>query len=284
MKILSLFLLFFTFLEADWKSQRENLEYCYIQEPFRIFYSLRGEHKLHQQQDHDQNDIPDLIDEIIDQLKNAHIILSQQRGLTSPLLNKRYISKAKYIDIHMLHIDHNGLAGDAIVNYNYSSIQNKYPSLSMSLSTKLSPTNLTPTHELIHLYQNGYSMIKTRWYTEGLARLLEDLSDTRKQKSIPLPATENELRQLFKKTYDNYRFFKRFEEKCDQSFIKKFLEQLSLQDLEIEKRYNYKHYQWQEHDQKSDKNTKFILKAFNNTIKKSCPLTNEIQNFLQISR
>ena len=284
MKLLFILLLFYSAVFANWKTDREELEEHYISEPFRIFYSTKNKHKLTNIKDNNKNNIPDYIENIYYQLYTANNLLKKTMNLKEPLQNKNYKNKARYIDVHILKLKHNGLAGDAILKYDYTSIDNNAYSISMSLSNKLSRNNLTPLHELVHIYQNGYTKIKNRWVTEGIARLLEDLMKKNKTKSEKLPTTQNKLNKLISKTYDNASFFKRFTEVCRKKiFIKTFFEELSLQDIEVEKKYNYKKMDWKEKDQKSSKNNPFIFRALQKTINKICPNNNqEIQSFYKL--
>ncbi len=46
----------------------------------------------------------------------------------------------------------------------------------MKISSKVDPKhNVTPSHELFHIYQNSVMMFKQSWLTEGLARWSESL-------------------------------------------------------------------------------------------------------------
>jgi len=265
-------LLLVNLLYADWRSERESLENVSINEPFRIFYSLSNKHKVLDQK---------AIKNIEDQLTLGYELLIKKRNLQEPLKNKNYHNKAYFIDVHILNLKHNGLAGDAIIKYNYKAIENSSYSISMSLSNKLSKTNLTPLHELVHIYQNAYTKIKNRWVTEGIARLLEELIRDRKISSIKLPSNKAELKHVVSKTYDNAKFFKRFEELCKKDiFIKSFFEELSAQDNIIAKKYHYDKEDWKEKEQKSSKNNPFIFQALQNTIKRTCPdNNNEINTF-----
>jgi hypothetical protein len=284
MKYILILSLLTSFVYANWKTDRENLEHCYIDPPFRIFYSLNGKNKLTHYIDQNQNNVADYVDNIADQLRIANDLLAKKIHLIEPLQNKNYKNKAKYIDIHILSLKHNGLAGDAIIKYNYKAIDNNSYSISMSLSNKLSYTNLTPLHELIHIYQNGYTKIKNRWVTEGIARLLEELIRNKKTRSSKLPSNSVKLNIMLSQKYKNASYFKRFDELCKKdNFIKIFLEELSSQDKKIEDKYNYKKMDWLEKDQKSSKNNPFIFKAIQNSIIKTCPSDNkEIQTFYKL--
>lgn len=287
MKQIISFLFFLSILQGSWKEDREELQYFYAQEPFRIFYSLQGKNQLHDKTDNNHNNVPDIIESFMEQLKKAEEVLQTKRGLKHPLKSRRYKDKVQYIDIHMLDLEEkHGSAGDAMIRYHYHIIDDNAISLSIALSTRLNSRNLSPTHELIHLYQNGYSMIKTRWYTEGVARLLEKLLRTDQATSDPLPKNKIELESVFQRTYANANFFQRFEEICEEeNFIRDFLHSLAEQDKAIEERYAYIPFKWNEEAQKSHKNTSYILKALHKSIKKNCPIKNtEVQLFLKISK
>ena len=48
------------------------------------------------------------------------------------------------------------------------------PYLTIDIDRDIGTRNLTPAHELFHAFQNGYTLFKNAWYTEGTARWAEN--------------------------------------------------------------------------------------------------------------
>jgi hypothetical protein len=115
----------------------------------------------------------------------------------------------KCIDVNVWSLGNkNGLAGDAIVNYHRPSDPPEgIEVLTIDLSTKLPPRNLSPAHELFHIFQNGYTLFKNPWYYEGTARWSEDLLRAGAGEAGTLPATRADLEELFKLSYGASRFW-----------------------------------------------------------------------------
>lgn len=137
---------------------------------FRIRYTLSGPDALSNRADINQNDVPDVIDDLAAQLITARTLYSEALGLRHPLHQPRY-RLARAIDVLVRQMSTNGLAYDEV---------NRAPSsqsdcvLTIALSSDLRfDRNLSPAHELFHLYQYGYTMFKRAWYLEGMARWME---------------------------------------------------------------------------------------------------------------
>ncbi len=113
----------------------------------------------------------------------------------------------KAIDVNVWTLGNkNGSAGDAIVNYHRPSDPPEgVEVLTIDLSAKLPPRNLSPAHELFHQFQNGYSQFKNAWYYEGMARWSEDLFRSGAGAADALPASGTELEALFARSYDASR-------------------------------------------------------------------------------
>ncbi len=158
------------FLYGGWQEEKESLEEVYFINEFRIFYSKDGKHKLpdHYMVDLNENMIPDYIEDIASQLTLSSEIFTKTLGFKHPLESVRYSNIVKYIDVHILNSKTGGGAGDAIIDYNYKAFKNQNKALSINLSNNLKLHSLTPMHEMFHLIQNGYTMFKNGWYTEGI--------------------------------------------------------------------------------------------------------------------
>ncbi len=319
MKIILVVLFISISLYANWKTQREGLEKVYIINEFRIFYSLSGVNQLSDKSDNNHNNIPDFIENLSLQLTIADDILSNKLGFIAPLKNTIYKNRADYIDIHVLKLKKgdNGLAGDAVIKYNYKTLKSNAKSISMSISSSLPLGNLTPLHELFHIYQNGYSMIKNRWYTEGTARWSEIILLNKIPKTNLLPKSKKDLEKLFKQTYESKFFWNRVAYLCSSNkkfdtreyknlyylgsnkkvingnfvhgfeYSIKLLENLDYIDDLIAKENHYMMHEWKEKEQKNNINNKYILMAIVKTLKENselCVKNRELINFIDLSQ
>jgi len=79
--------------------------------------------------------------------------------------------------------------------------------VTIDLSKDLRTRNLTPAHELFHIFQNGYTLFKNAWYTEGTARWSESAFRKGTGQAGALPQTAEDLSRLFKLKYDACRFW-----------------------------------------------------------------------------
>lgn len=134
--------------------------------PFRVRYATEG-----------KNAIKDsaVINDLLLQLHAADKYFYQELKLIPPLLQPRY-KQAEFIDIHMLSMERgNGLAFDEVIAEKSSRDTDSYScGIKMHINSALQPShNVTPAHELFHLYQYGNSMFKAGWYLEGMARWVE---------------------------------------------------------------------------------------------------------------
>ena len=126
----------------------------------------------------------------------------------------RYQGKAKFIDVNVGtlplstifdpdKVKGNGSAGDAVVNYHRGCDVSSggVGVLTIDISKTLSTGNLSPAHELFHLFQYGYTAFKNAWFLEGTARWVE--SAFRKGGGTPeaLPLTQEDRTKLFAMSY-----------------------------------------------------------------------------------
>jgi len=306
-------------LEANWKSDRESLDHVLIKDKFRVFYTLQGRHQLPSSKREDSNldGTPDYIEELATRLIISDYIFKDIFKFRHPLDSPRYKDKAKFIDVHILTSKNKGSAGDAIIYFNYQ----YFPGLSesvitMRLSNTLNINNMTPTHELFHLYQNGYTMFKNRWYTEGMARWSEHLFKKGVGKRKPLPRDLFELETVLNKTYGSSTFWHQLAYLFDEnkgsfelpvtadkqvkklflsivkdnsiygySFIRRFLEELDFMDDFASYDYEVENYKWKEKLQKSPLNNRYILCGLKNTLlkdNKSIVSLNEVKQFILV--
>lgn len=316
--IISLLISSFT-LEANWKSDRESLDQVLIKGKFRVFYTLQGKHgiSIRNREDSNLDGIPDYIEELISRLIISDYIFKEIFKFRSPLDSPRYKDKAKFIDIHILASKNKGSAGDAIIYFNYQHFPYlSQPVITMRLSNALNINNMTPTHELFHLYQNGYTMFKNRWYTEGMARWSEHLFKEGVGDRKRLPSNLAELDELLNKTYGSKTFWHQLAYLFDKnegsfelpaaankqvrllflsivkdssiygySFIRRFLEELDFIDDFASYDYEVENYKWKEALQKSSLNNRYILCGLKNTLLKegkSVLALNEVKQFISV--
>jgi hypothetical protein len=162
--------------------------------------------------------------------------------------------------------DSNGIAGDAIVNYHRD---NDPPEgvevLTIDLSTRLAARNLSPAHELFHLFQNGYTLFKTPWYYEGVARWSEDLLRAGVGEAGELPASAADLEKLFKLSYGASRFWHRpiVEDNTFHGarFLKALLEELDREDDVASRDGKLNSLDWPEARQRAAENNRYIWSA-----------------------
>jgi len=196
----------------EWQRSRVALDQHFVREEFRIYYTLKGDQALPalDRQDRDRDGVPDKIQSLALQLVTARRCYVEILGLRHPFASRRYQGRVKFIDVNVCDLGgtKNGMAGDAIVNYHRPSDPPEgIAVLTIDLSMKLLPRNLSPAHELFHVFQNGYTLFKTPWYYEGTARWSEDLLRAGAGEAGPLPATKAELEDLFKRSYEASRFW-----------------------------------------------------------------------------
>lgn len=282
----------------------DSLDKVYHVEPFRIFYTLHGRHALpdEHRKDQNRNAVPDYVEHIGLKLSAANILYSEVFGLTNPLNSQRYRGRARYIDVHLLNIEGRGSAGDEVVRYRYRALEDKSGgALLIKLSHNLRAQTMTPPHELFHLFQNGYTMFKNRWYTEGTARWSEYAFRKGVGTGQPLPASAEALSALVRQDYEASAFWNRLAYVCDRNagkftlpdlpqqqiasypppfedttvhgydVIRSLLENLHVQSDKVTRERGYTAYAWDEHDQKyNDDNHIPIFCAVKQAINTTC--------------
>jgi hypothetical protein len=267
---------------AGWVTQRSALSERYEIDEFRIFYSLSGDNALPESKriDKDNNGIPDFVERIGDKLVSARDYYCNQVGLVHPMESDRYYSKVDYIDINLMKMPlktggaKNGMAYDGIQDFKRKNDRDGLRVLAIDISNNLSSTNPTPCHELFHLYQNGYTMYKNKWYTEGTARWAEKIMEQSLGEIGALPKNSDEVMALFKKSYAANTFWNAIVSKVDyenngKEFMKAFLEEMQKSDKEASNDRGLDPYDWKESMQKDDSNNPYIWDALVKTLEKS---------------
>jgi hypothetical protein len=283
-KLLVLFITIFScFVNAGaWEKRRSALDKVAVFDEFRVFYSLSGKDKLPKNRlvDINQNKVPDFIDSIGKRLTDSNRFFKYEVGLKSPLQSNRYKGRAHYIDVNVLDFSNNkkgpknGVAYDGTPKfYRHLTGQASVNVLAMDISVGVNLNSNTVEHELFHLFQNGYTYFKNRWYTEGTARWSELVIKGRLGNTSKLPQTKSEKEKLFKKTYDANSFWNKLivitdRENLGKSFIKNLLEELERVDDKAARSRRINNKNWKESEQRSEKNNLYIWQAINSVSKK----------------
>lgn len=313
-----LFLLMSATTHADsWKASVEALDQVYAVDNMRLFYTLHGTDALPAlaQTDLNKNSVPDYVEKLAEQLKVANNLYSKVLGFEYPLNGSRYRNVVQGIDIHVRQLNGNGTSGDRIIAFKYVNVSGAPDNvLSMELSNRLNDGNLTPAHELFHAYQNGYTLFKNRWYTEGTARWAEFAFNNGTGPEKVLPGKVSELNTLLLEDYDAKYFWNRLLSLCDTdggrfslpaklpnqvypinfvkddrlngySFMRFLLEQFQRMDKKAALDRGLKSDDWPEQEQKSDANNPYLLCAIKQTITQQCPQYDskkELKNFIRV--
>lgn len=194
-----------------WQQRRVALDRVFVADEFRIFYTLTGPDALpvEDQVDSDGDGVPDKIQNIAHQLVTARQVYVLVLGLRPPLESPRYRDRVKFIEVNVWALEgRNGSTGDAIVNYHRPiDAPEGVEVVTVDLAAKLPAGNLSPAHELFHVFENGYTQFKNAWYYEGMARWSEDLLRAGAGRGGSLPANEQERDALFQLSYDASRFW-----------------------------------------------------------------------------
>lgn len=173
---------------------------------FVVLYNTKGKHAPAELHDGNSNEIPDFVDDLLLQLVTMRQVL-EQLGFRHPFESYRYervgVSRI-YVAIRDL--DRNGTSYDP-AHRDVSKGRDAPCVLLMAVANDLQTGNLTPAHELFHLYQYGYTVFKNAWYLEGMARWSEGLLETRNHASAPLPDTIDERSDLFSRSYGAVSFW-----------------------------------------------------------------------------
>lgn len=159
--------------ECSNRTYSDRYQHQHQLDEFVILYDLSGGNSIENQKDANHNKIPDILENIMQQLVTMRDVL-EALDFKHPFDQYRYQrARVTQIQVRMHDIDGNGSAYDP--PHRDVSHDNKPCVLLISLSNNLATSNLTPAHELFHLYQYGYTVFKNSWYLEGMARWAENL-------------------------------------------------------------------------------------------------------------
>lgn len=276
-KIIFLALFFFVNMSTaeTWEDRRAALDESVSFNEFRIFYSLDGKDALShdRQRDDNENGVPDFIESVRARLIAANDFFVTDVGLVPPLESKRYKGKARFIDVNVLDFSNNkngpknGVAYDGIQRFNRQLAgQHSTHVITVDLSASVKLKSQSIEHELFHLYQNGYTFFKNRWYTEGTARWSELIVNNRLGATSNLPMTTADKLDLFEQSYDAKGFWNMMilitdERSLGKRFVKRLLEELDIADNQVALDRSLNIANWKEAEQKSSKNNSYIWDA-----------------------
>ncbi|MCR2747928.1 hypothetical protein [Limnobacter parvus] len=172
-----------------------ELAHEYRVDGFLLQFDTEGKHALLNQDDSNNNQIPDLLEDVATQLQTMKRLMAHF-GFVDPLSQPRYQSQqARAVQVRFLSMSGNGLAFDEVRQNSHGECV-----LLINLSSKLGPRNLTPAHEWFHLVQYGYTPFKRSWFLEGMARWSE--SALRKEASMPNFGSSLAGTELFAQSYN----------------------------------------------------------------------------------
>ena len=192
----------------SWRMPREALDQRMQKAEISVYYTDQGDNAFPAER----------VAPLLDQMAAAKRYYEQQLGLQSPLRTPRYQGQLRGIDVHVMRMrDSKGSAGDAAVRYRYRSFRDMPPgpALTITISTRWSPANLTPAHELFHSYQYGYTLFKNRWFLEGMARAMEFPIKGEAGSSEPLPASRSAWNAMVDKSYGAHVLWTRLMQVCE---------------------------------------------------------------------
>lgn len=140
------------------------------------------------------------------QLVAADALYQEVLHLTPPLQMPRYQQADFMMVILRADQTRGGQAYDEVVRT--PSVPECH--IRMALGGQVDATyNLTPAHELFHLYQNAHMMFKQAWVHEGLARWAESLFRGDGQLGPALPADRDALEAVMQSSYSAVAFWQR---------------------------------------------------------------------------
>ncbi|MGB0521551.1 MAG: hypothetical protein ACPGJS_01260 [Flammeovirgaceae bacterium] len=284
----------------------DPFNHCYQQGRFLILYSTARDHALPlaKQKDHNKNGTPDFIEDIALQLQVADRLYEEVFKLRHPLKSPRYTrERVEFIKVSMKNgLEFDGIAFDGVSTYEYQKgdSSRRVKTLVIHINNAIKSNNHTPAHELMHLYQNGYTLFKTRWYTEGMARWVESAlaKGTGKVGELPMNEIQRE-KQVFALTYKASLFWNALAKRSDTKggeiqlppsllamtytngkpiiedhyfygaqFLKTVLEELDQEDNVVSRTEGLKSYFWEESRQKSADNNEHIWRAIEQACRK----------------
>ncbi|NGZ06428.1 MAG: hypothetical protein G8237_08730 [Magnetococcales bacterium] len=162
---------------------------------FVVHYHATGPNAIQEKADLNGNTIPDAVEDVATKLIAMREMLTSN-GFVHPFKQPRY-QQVRQIHAIMLPVKGNGVAYESP-----RTMPDGTCALIIHVDNDVSSENITPAHELFHLFQYGYTMFKRPWYLEGMARWSESMLRATPPKTAPLPKSNAELTAFFDKKYD----------------------------------------------------------------------------------
>lgn len=208
---------------GPWESRRARLDRVHAVGDFRVFYALAGPDALPPagRVDSDGDGTPDFVQNVAIQIGVADRAYREVLRLRPPLESPRYREVSR-IDVHLLGSpiesgsSLKGMAYDGVIDFKRPmDAKSPLKSLCIDVAAGIETRNITPAHELFHLFQNGYTLFKNRWYTEGSARWIETLFKEGAGEAGEIPRDESAKRALFRSSYEAGGFWLRLARDAD---------------------------------------------------------------------
>lgn len=273
---------------ADWKAPREALDQRLIVGPYAIYYTLEGSDAIAPGLPLEQRrqQAGKIVGELGRQLVDADRYYTRTLGLTPPLQNKRY-RNVPAIDVHVIDLgEKTGSTGDGVITYTYRHFKSPSPAITIAVSNRWRPPNLTPNHEMFHAYQYGYTFFKTPWFLEGLARSMEHGFSGKPVMAEPLPDTGQALQAVMQRSYRADVFWNRLIQLCGMQFVRPLLERLQSLDPAAARSRGLDASDWPEDEQRSARNNPYLLLGIRQAMQSQCKIddSKELQQFDRLLR
>lgn len=298
----------------------KSLDKRFTSEGFRIFYTTNSNsaHAVADLTDKNKNGIPDYIENIAIQFNTSRKALNKL-GFQDPLLSPRYKGVAKFIDIHIMKIDGNGIAYEVPHIHTQNPLKSNQCALFITLRNNLEgfPGNWSVAHhELFHLYEYGYTQFKRSWFLEAMSAWSERLIrlGAVKNGTVPLPGSVSDTeasvfnvpynlmwdrlavisdktkaplvlsKELLEVKYVNGEKVFKDELLWGHAYMKVVLENMQAYSLQISQQKKRDPYNWKEEEQKDPALNKYILKAAEEAMKNFNPDNKEANKFFEVNR
>lgn len=273
---------------ADWKAPREALDDRRQVGDVAIHFTRDGDHAFPADAAK-AGERDRFLDRMAAQIADSERVYRQDLGLLAPLDMPRY-QDGRRIDVHIYDFGKGmGSAGDELHLFDYARFGREGPALAIAISSRWTPPNRTPEHEIFHAYQYAYTFFKNPWYLEGLARSMESLfrTDGKAPRTEPLPADDASLDELLGRSYGADVFWNRLARLCDpgcattpggsapacgRAVVRPLLEALDVEDDRAARDRTLPHDRWPEAEQRSAANTPYMLAALARVVEQQCPL------------
>lgn len=273
--------------QAGWKTAREALDQRLVSGSFGIYYTLSGTNVFPAGSTTPNPTLADTyVRQLAQQLVDADTFYRASLGFRHPFAGTRYAS-VKSIDVHIMYLGSTkGSTGDEINEFAYKSFPTNPAAVSIALTSSWQPSNVTPAHELMHVYQNSYTFFKNPWFTEGMARASEGFFRTRETESVSLPQTSFELDDLLLQTYDAETFWNRLMALCGKTILKPVLVNFNRLDRQAALARGIDPAGWPEDEQWATENNLYLLKGLVEAIQQNCPAREsaELRQFVTVAK